>query len=134
MYSEEQIIKHGPLIYDWLQSKKTLKVQVFYVTGVDTGRWVEIELNSVWNPNLEYRVAPKPLYVNSIGEEFFDKEEYIYLVFFCDDSQERYTDQRDSSRLSRWLKKKEEERSTEPHKTISGALTAAAKYYKEKRE
>jgi len=71
-FTKEQLLKHGSLILEWLKGDVEIES---YNEHLDMAILSE---NPSWDVNIEYRIKPKPLYVNSLGEEFYDGDDYFY--------------------------------------------------------
>lgn len=67
--SKEQIKKHGKEILAWANGEKIEFHCVLSDEWIETGP-------PRWKTNTEYRVKPKPLFVNDLGEEFHEGVEY----------------------------------------------------------
>ena len=121
-YTSEQLLKHGDLILEFERSGGTLKIEF---QRLDM-KWYIEDVELQWCVTTEYRKAPQPLYTNSIGEEFYEDD----MCFWWDKVNECF----DSTSLSFITGHCENRTTTDTFKNMSGALTAAAKYYADKGE
>ncbi len=73
-YTAEQIKIHGALIQKHLNDP-SLEIQAKNGTGLTSNIWINLGSGDIaFHAEHEYRVKPEPLFVNDIGERFYEKD------------------------------------------------------------